>query len=55
MAEHATEVNAYFMNDLGLSQFECDEIWTFVKKKKRRLSELANLSLKAVTATYTPP
>jgi hypothetical protein len=55
MAEHATEVSAYFMKDLGLSQFEWDEIWTFIKKKKRHLSELANLSLKAVTATYTPP
>jgi hypothetical protein len=55
MAEHATEVNAYFMKDLGLSQYECDEIWTFVKKKKRRLSELARLNLKAATATSTPP
>jgi transposase-like protein len=55
MAEHATEVSDYLMKDLCLSQFECDEIWTFIKKKKRRLSEQANLSLKAVTATYTPP
>jgi transposase-like protein len=54
MAEHAAEVSEYFMKDLGLSQFECDEIWTFIKKKKRRLSELARLNLKAATATYTP-
>ena len=53
MAEHAIEVSDYFMKDLGLSQFECDEIWTFIKKKKRHLSELARLSLKAATATYT--
>jgi len=54
MAEHAVEVSEYFMKDLGLSQFECDEIWTYIKKKKRRLSEAAKLSLKAVTATSTP-
>jgi hypothetical protein len=53
MAEHASEVNAYFMKDLGLSQCECDEIWTFIKKKKRRLSELARLSLETATATST--
>jgi transposase-like protein len=51
MAEHASEVNAYFMKDLGLSQYECDEIWTFIKKKKRHLSELARLNLKTATAT----
>jgi hypothetical protein len=32
MAEHATEVNDYLMKNLGLTQYECDEIWTFVKK-----------------------
>jgi len=51
MAEHATELNAYLIKDVGLSQFECDEIWKFIKKKKRRLSERAKLSLSAVTAT----
>ena len=53
MAEHATELNDYLIKDIGLSQFECDEIWTFIKKKKRHLSEKAKLSLKAVTATST--
>jgi transposase-like protein len=55
MAEHATEVNDYLMKNLGLSQYECDELWSFVKKKKRHLSELARLSLSAATATSTPP
>jgi hypothetical protein len=55
MAEHATEVNDYLMKNLGLSQYECDELWSFVKKKKRHLSEKAKLSLKAATATSTPP
>jgi len=55
MAEHATKVNDYLMKNVGLSQFECDELWTFIKKKKKHLSEAAKLSLKAVTATSTPP
>jgi transposase-like protein len=55
MAEHATELNDYLIKDLGLSQYECDEIWMFIKKKKRRLSGKAKLSLKAATATSTPP
>jgi transposase-like protein len=51
MAEHATEVNDYLMKNLGLSQFECDELWSFVKKKRKRLSEKARLSLSAVMPT----
>jgi hypothetical protein len=53
MAEHATKVNDYLMKNLGLSQYECDELWTFVKKKRKRLSEKARLNLKTVTATST--
>jgi hypothetical protein len=55
LAERATEVSDYLMQNVGLSQFECDELWSFVKKKKKHLSEAAKLSLKAVTATATPP
>ena len=55
MAEHAQNVSAYLMKNLGLSQYECDEFWTFVKKKRRRLSEKARLNLRSVTPGYTPP
>jgi transposase-like protein len=55
MAEHAAKVNDYLMKNVGLSQLECDELWTFVKKKRKHLSEAARLSLKTVTATSTPP
>ena len=54
LAEHATEASEYLMKNIGLSQFECDEIWTFIKKKKKHLSEAAKLNLKTVTATSTP-
>ena len=53
MAEHAQNVSGYLMKNLNLSQYECDEFWTFVKKKRRRLSEKARLSLRQVTAGST--
>ncbi|MDR2700374.1 MAG: hypothetical protein LBC12_06175, partial [Nitrososphaerota archaeon] len=55
LSEHAAEVSDYLLQNIGLSQLECDELWSFVKKKKKHLSEAAKLSLKAVTATSTPP
>ena len=55
LAEHATEISEYLMQNIGLSQFECDELWTFIKKKRKHYREAAKLSLKAVTATSTPP
>jgi hypothetical protein len=55
MAEHAQKMNAYLIKNLGLSQYECDEFWTFVKKKRKRLSEKARLSLKLVMPGSTPP
>jgi hypothetical protein len=55
MAEHATEVSNCLMKDLGLSRYECDELWTFIKKKRKRLSEATKLSLKAVTHGSTLP
>jgi hypothetical protein len=55
MAEHAQNMNAYLIKNLNLSQYECDEFWTFVKKKRKRLSEKARLNLKLVTLGSTPP
>lgn len=48
MAEHAEEVNNYLIRDLGLTPFECDELWSTVKKNRRRLSETARMGLKKV-------
>ena len=55
MAEHAQKMNKILMKNLSLSAFECDEFWTFIKKKRRKLSEKARLSLKLVIAGSTPP
>ena len=54
MAEHAQNVNDLLMKNLGLSQYECDEFWTFVKKNKRKWTPLAEINLKKVMHGYTP-
>ncbi len=54
MAEHAEQMNDYLIKNLGLTQFECDELWSMVKKNRRRLSTLARLGLKKVTHGFTP-
>lgn len=38
MAEHALSMTNYLVKDLGLSTYEVDELWTFLKKSKRGLS-----------------
>jgi len=54
MAEHAQQMNRYLIKNLGLSQYECDELWTFVKKKRKKLSELARINLKRELSGFTP-
>jgi len=55
MAEHAEEMNDYLIRNLDLTPFECDELWSVVKKNRRKLSVVAQLGLKKVTHGYTPP
>lgn len=38
LAAHARRVTSYLVHDLGLSEYEVDELWTFVKKTKRKLN-----------------
>ncbi|MDR1992929.1 MAG: hypothetical protein LBQ98_05470 [Nitrososphaerota archaeon] len=54
MAEHAQIVNEYLIKNLGFSQYECDEIWDHIKRKKKHLSEKAKMNLNAVTHTSQP-
>ncbi len=53
MAEHAEQMNNYLIENLGLTPFECDELWSIVKKNRRKLSVTAQLSLKKVMHGYT--
>ena len=53
MAEHADQLNNTFLRDLGLSTYEMDELWTTVKKNRKKLSLTAQLQLKKVVCTST--
>lgn len=54
MAEHAEQMNEYLVSNLGLTPFECDELWSIVKKNRKRLSLAAQIGLKKVTRGSTP-
>ena len=54
MAEHAEQMNKYLIRNLGLTPFECDELWSIVKKNRKKLSLTAQLGLKKVTRGSTP-
>ncbi len=38
LALHAATATEFMTRDLGLGEYEVDEIWTFVKKTKRKLN-----------------
>ncbi len=50
LAEHAQEVNKTFLRDLNLTQYEMDELWTTVKKNRKKLSLTAQMQLKKVVS-----
>lgn len=54
MAEHAEQMNKYLIHNLALTPFECDELWSIVKKNRKKLSLTAQLGLKKVTRGSTP-
>ena len=39
LARHAREVTDYLITNVGLTQIQVDEMWSFVKKNKRKLSK----------------
>lgn len=54
LAEHAEQMNDYLIKNVGLTPFECDELWGMVKKNRKKLSVTARLGLKKVTPGFTP-
>jgi len=38
LARHAREVTDLLIKNVGLARIEVDEMWSFVKKKKRKLN-----------------
>lgn len=53
LAEHAEHLTSFLVHDLSLSTYEVDELWTTVKKNKRKLSAQAMLGLSKVKPGHT--
>ncbi len=53
LALHAEMVNSILLHDVKLGQFEVDEMWTFIKKNKRRLSQEAQMQMSKVMPGYS--
>ena len=48
LALHAEMVNDILLNEIKLGQFEVDEMWTTIKKNKKKLSKEAQIQMKKV-------
>lgn len=55
LAEHAEYMNETLLRSIPLEQYEMDELWTMVKKNRRKLSTTAEIQLKRVMRGSTPP
>jgi sugar-specific transcriptional regulator TrmB len=53
LAEHAEQVNKTLLRNLNLTQYEMDELWTMVKKNRKKLSLTAQLQLRKAASTST--
>ena len=54
LGEHALHITDFLVKDLGLSAYEVDEFWSFVKKSKKRLSPTARREIAKVMRGSTP-
>ena len=55
LARKCRQANEFLLHDVKLSTVEVDEIWTFIKKNKRKLSRKDIRTINKVTATLTLP
>ena len=53
LAKKCKQANEFLLHDVKLSTVEVDEIWTFIKKNKRKLSQKDIRTINKVTATPT--
>lgn len=49
LAKHAIKITDFLVKDLGLSTYEVDEFWSFVKKNKKKLGAMARLEISKAT------
>lgn len=55
LAKKCKQANEFLLHDVKLSTVEVDEIWTFIKKNKRKLSRKDIRTINKATATPTSP
>ena len=55
LARKCKQANEFLLHDVKLGTVEVDEIWTFIKKNKRKLSRKDIRTINKVTATLTSP
>jgi len=53
LADRCKDVNEFLLRDIKLSPVEVDELWTFVKKSKRKLSKKTIRTINKETAMLT--
>jgi transposase-like protein len=53
LALYAEMVNSILLQEVKLEQFEVDEMWTFIKKNKRNLSQEAQNHMSRVMPGYS--
>lgn len=55
LARKCKQANEFLLHDVKLGTVEVDEIWTFIKKNKRKLSRKDIRTINKATATLTSP
>ena len=53
LARHAAFVNDILIREVKMGQFEVDEMWSYIQKNKRTLSQEARAQMKKVMRGYT--
>jgi len=53
LARQARDVTDYLIKDVGLTNVEVDEMWSFVKKNKRNLTKEMLAQIDMATAGHT--
>jgi len=54
LGEHASKVNELLIRNLQWGPMELDKMWTFIKKKKRKLSARARVAIRLAMRGFTP-
>lgn len=53
LAKKSKQANDFFLHDVKLGRIEIDELWTFIKKNKRKLDSKTIQTLNREIAMHT--